>query len=171
MQMLVAGGLHPLTDGERAADSDNPRGYYEWEPIKQLPNDPKLIAQADGKVVKVISTLLMNIPDSHEYRVIFMRRPIEQVLASQTAMIKRLGGSSTLPPAVMQQVLESHVRQVSAWLKQRECDQIRVLWVDYVLLMADPASQARRMASFVGVPMDVDAMPGAVDASLWRQRK
>ena len=36
MQMLAAGGMKILTDKERAADMDNPKGYYEWEPIKQI---------------------------------------------------------------------------------------------------------------------------------------
>jgi hypothetical protein len=36
MQMLVAGGLTPLVDGQRAADAGNPRGYFEWEKAKSL---------------------------------------------------------------------------------------------------------------------------------------
>ena len=66
MQMLVAGGMAALSDGERQADTDNPRGYLEWERIKQLPNDPALIAEAEGKVVKVISRLLLSLPAGHE---------------------------------------------------------------------------------------------------------
>jgi len=66
MQMLVAGGMTPLSDGERTADADNPRGYLEWERIKQLPNDPGCIAEAEGKVVKVISRLLLSLPSNHE---------------------------------------------------------------------------------------------------------
>src|ERR1019366_601197 len=37
MQMLDAGGLPVLSDGERKADTDNPKGYFELERIKQLP--------------------------------------------------------------------------------------------------------------------------------------
>ncbi len=36
MQLLEAGGVKVLSDKERAADIDNPKGYYEWEPIKQI---------------------------------------------------------------------------------------------------------------------------------------
>src|SRR5215467_2019793 len=46
-------GMAALSDGERQADVDNPRGYLEWEKIKQLPNDPGCIAEGEGKVVKV----------------------------------------------------------------------------------------------------------------------
>jgi hypothetical protein len=88
MQMLVAGGMTPLSDGERVADIDNPRGYLEWERIKTLPNDPGCIAEAEGKVVKVISRLLLSLPAGRDYRVIFMQRPLPEVLASQDQMMR-----------------------------------------------------------------------------------
>src|SRR5262245_31100793 len=71
MQMLAAGGMPVLSDGERQADIDNPRGYLEWERIKQLPKDLTVIDGAEGKAVKVISQLLLSLPPTHEYRVIF----------------------------------------------------------------------------------------------------
>src|SRR5258708_19854994 len=89
MQMLDAGGLPVLSDGERKADTDNPKGYLEWERIKQLPKDPSLIAEAEGKVVKVISQLILSLPAGHEYRVVFMQRPLPEVLKSQQKMLLR----------------------------------------------------------------------------------
>ena len=83
MQMLAAGGMEALTDGTRSGDADNPRGYFEWEPIKQLPRDPGLIAHAEGKVVKVVSSLIMSLPGAHEYRVLFMRRSLDEVGCAQ----------------------------------------------------------------------------------------
>src|SRR5437588_5987682 len=91
MQMLDAGGLPVLSDGERKADTDNPKGYLEWERIKQLPKDPSLIAEAEGKVVKVISQLILSLPSGHEYRIIFMQRPLPEVMASQDEMRRRRG--------------------------------------------------------------------------------
>ena len=35
MGMLEAGGLELVVDGIRAADEDNPRGYYEFERVKE----------------------------------------------------------------------------------------------------------------------------------------
>src|SRR5579885_3750093 len=89
MQMLVAGGMSALTDGERKPDDDNPRGYYEWERIKLLPREPELIAEAEGKVAKVISQLLMSLPSGRDYRVVFMERALPEVVASQAEMIRR----------------------------------------------------------------------------------
>ena len=91
MQMLAAGGVPILSDGERRADVDNPRGYLEWERIKQLPKNPGCIAEAEGKAVKVISQLLLSLPAGHEYRVIFMQRPLPEVMASQDEMLRRRG--------------------------------------------------------------------------------
>src|SRR5713101_6438933 len=78
MQMLAAGGMPVLSDGLRQADPDNPRGYYEWEKIKCLPQEPALIGEAEGKAVKVISSLLFALPAGHDYRVISMLRPLHE---------------------------------------------------------------------------------------------
>ena len=93
MQMLEAGGVKPLTDGKRVADVDNPKGYYEWEAIKQIGKQPELLDDeaVNGKAVKCVSMLLPRMPAKHDYKLIFMRRPIAEVLASRQAMITRLG--------------------------------------------------------------------------------
>ena len=36
MKMLEAGGLEVVEDGQRTADIDNPKGYYEDERVKEL---------------------------------------------------------------------------------------------------------------------------------------
>jgi hypothetical protein len=113
MQMLVAGGMTPLSDGERTADADNPRGYLEWERIKQLPNNPDCIDEGEGKVVKVISRLLLSLPSGHEYRVIFMQRPLPEVLASQDQMLRRRGTyKEGADLAAMAAAFEKHLREV-----------------------------------------------------------
>ena len=94
MQMLESGGLPVLCDGERKADTDNPKGYFEWERIKQLPKDPSLIAEAEGKVVKVISQLILSLPADHDYRIVFMQRPLPEVLKSQDKMLRTPGQRS-----------------------------------------------------------------------------
>src|SRR3982074_1052055 len=91
MQMLTAGGMHPLTDGQRAADANNPRGYYELESVKSLAKNAEVIAAAEGKVVKVISSLLTFLPTRNQYRIVFMCRPLDEVLSSQDRMLERLG--------------------------------------------------------------------------------
>jgi len=169
MQMLVAGGMMPLSDGERTADADNPRGYLEWERIKQLHTDPGCIAEAEGKVVKVISRLLLSLPSGHDYRVIFMQRPLPEVLASQDQMLRRRGAyKEGANPAAMSAAFEKHLREVYAWLDGKPY----VKWnrVAYHDALEHPAEVSRRIAEFLGVSLNVEAMTRQVDASLYRNR-
>ncbi len=39
MKILEAGGLEILTDNQRTADDDNPKGYNEFEKVKDLEID------------------------------------------------------------------------------------------------------------------------------------
>ena len=169
MQMLVAGGMTPLSDGERVADADNPRGYLEWERIKTLPNDPGCIAEAEGRVVKVISRLLLPLPSSHDYRVIFMQRPLPEVLASQDEMMRRRGTfKEGANAAAMAAAFEKHLREVYAWLGSKPYGKsIRVAHKD---ALKEPERVSAEIGEFLGIPLNVQAMAQQVDASLYRNR-
>ena len=169
MQMLVAGGMSPLSDGEREADVDNPRGYLEWERIKQLPNDPGCIAEGEGKVVKVISRLLLSLPAGHEYRVIFMQRPLPEVLASQDQMLRHRGTyKEGANPAAIAAAFEKHLREVYAWLDGAV--HVKALRVPYHEALKNAEETSRKLAEFLGVNLNVEAMTQQVDASLYRNR-
>jgi len=112
MQLLRAGGIEPMTDGERVADEDNLEGYFEWEEVKQLPKNPRLIEKAAGKAVKVISALLPSLPAPHRYTVIYMVRPVEQVVDSQWTMLGRRGQSPRSEKRHLIEVQEQHSRQI-----------------------------------------------------------
>lgn len=169
MQMLVAGGMTPLSDGERTADADNPRGYLEWERIKQLPNDPGCIAEAEGKVVKVISRLLLSLPSDHEYRVIFMQRPLPEVLASQDQMLRRRGTyKEGANPAAMATAFEKHLREVYAWLEGKPY--VKSVRAAYHDALEHPEDVSRKLAEFLEIPLNIWEMTKQVDASLYRNR-
>jgi sulfotransferase family protein len=169
MQMLVAGGMTPLSDGERAADVDNPRGYLEWERIKTLPKDPGCIAEAEGKVVKVISQLVLALPEGHEYRVIFMQRPLPEVLASQDQMLKRRGtykeGANFV---VISAAFEKHLRDVYAWLDGKPC--VKALRIPYHEVLNKPKEVVEQVVNFLGIKLNSEAMLQQVDGSLYRNR-
>jgi hypothetical protein len=169
MQMLTAGGMTPLSDGERKADADNPKGYLEWERIKQLPKDPSLIKEAEGKVVKVISQLLLSLPDGHEYKVVFMQRPLPEVLKSQDAMLKRRGTSDAGGnSSAVEQAFRRHLIDVDKWLSSKA--KTTVLRVHYHRVLREPRIVAQELADFLGAPMNIDAMVEQVDGSLYRNR-
>jgi hypothetical protein len=169
MQMLAAGGMPVLTDGERQADTDNPRGYFEWERIKLLPQQPDCITEAEGKAVKVISQLLFALPARREYRVIFMQRPLTEVVASQAEMIRRRGTiGAALPPAALIAGLGAHLNQINAWLKEKP--NISVHRVEHQEVLREPLRFAESIQQFLNCPLDVVAMSQQVDTSLYRQR-
>jgi len=169
MQMLAAGGMSILSDGERRADVDNPRGYLEWERIKQLPKDPTCIAEAEGKAVKVISQLLLSLPPQHEYRVIFMERPLPEVMASQDEMLRRRG---TFDPSedssVMVRAFQDHLYQIDAWLNSKP--NIAVSRVQYHSLLRAPKETVESIARFLEISADTEAMARQADETLYRQR-
>jgi hypothetical protein len=169
MQMLVAGGMSALTDGQRVPDPNNPRGYYELELVKSLSRNPEIIAHAEGKAVKVISSLLSSLPAKHEYRIIFMRRPLPEIVASQDRMLERLG--KPVPPAPTESVMnafERHLKQIQAWLAMQP--NISVLYVDYPSVIEDAHREALRIRGFLGVDLDAQQMTAQVENSLHRER-
>ena len=169
MQMLVAGGMSVLSDGERGADTDNPRGYLEWERIKQLPNDPGCISEGEGKVVKVISRLLLSLPASHEYRIIFMQRPLPEVLASQDEMLRRRGTyKEGTDPALISAAFEKHLREVYAWLAGKQY--VKSVCIPYHDVLSQPKEIGHQLEKFLGIPLNTEAMAQQVDASLYRNR-
>jgi hypothetical protein len=169
MQMLVAGGLSALSDGERKADTDNPRGYLEWERIKQLPKGPSLIDVAEGKVVKVISQLLLSLPDGHEYRVVFMQRPLPEVLKSQDEMLRRRGAFEPLADtSPIEEAFQRHLIEVNRWLNGKP--NVQTLRVHYHRALREPKATAEAVAEFLKVPLDIEAMTREIDPSLYRNR-
>lgn len=170
MQMLRAGGIPVLTDEIRKADEDNRRGYFEFEPVKRTKTDPSWLRQAHGKAVKMVYLLLYDLPATYQYRVLFLRRNLAEVLASQRAMLQRQGkNAGNIEDADMKRLVESDLERINAWLsRQSNCN---VLYVDYNQLIRDPKSHVGTIDAFVGGQLDTEAMAAAVDISQYRNRQ
>jgi len=169
MKMLAEGGLPGLTDQIRTADEDNPNGYFEFEPVKQLPGGQhKWLAQAGGKAVKIISALLEHLPRQYHYKVIFMEREIKEILASQQKMLSRRNEPSGLDDASMQAQFEQHLSAVKYWLARQP--NIDVFYVDYNAMLAGPAAHCKQIAQFIGLSLDVEKMRSVPDGGLHRNR-
>ncbi len=169
MRMLEAGGLRPLEDGVREADISNPKGYFEFEPVKDLEaarGDVPWLPEARGKAVKIISFLLTWLPEDFNYQVIFMQRDLDEVLASQQQMLARRGASDGAP--LSRETFQSHLAQVERFMAARPC--FDTLYVPYREAVASPEATAAAVARFLGRPMDTAAMAKAVEASLYRNR-
>ena len=169
MKMLTAGGLELLTDNIRVADEDNPKGYFEFERVKQIENDKAWLEDARGRVVKLISALLKHLPPGYHYKVIFMRRAMPEILASQRQMLIRRGEpADTVPDDKMAAMFNKHVAQVESWLAAQP--NIDVLYVSYNEVMKDSRPHAERINVFLGGSLKVEEMVGVVDRGLYRQQ-
>jgi hypothetical protein len=169
MQMIVAGGIPALTDGLRSADENNPKGYFEWEPAKSLKQHPEAIAAGEGKVVKIISALLPLLPDAHQYRVVFMIRPLEEVVASQNKMLQRLGRPVPQTPiGSVISAFEKHLHEIEGWLVKRPPG--TVLRVEHGAVLRNPQEEAARISTFLGKCLDVAGMARQVEHSLHREK-
>jgi hypothetical protein len=170
MRMLEAGGIELLTDRIRAADEDNPQGYYEFEKVKQLEHDSSWMHQAKGKAVKIVLALLKFLPAEHLYKVIFMRRQLDEVLASQKQMLIRRGEpAGAVTDERMADLFQRHVKRLETWLGQQP--NIEVLDVSYNEVIKNPIEPAHRINQFLGGGLDVRKMTEVVDTTLYRQRR
>ena len=172
MKMLEAGGVPIVTDGIRAADESNPKGYYEFERVKELDKngDTAWLGEARGKAVKIISFLLTYLPDTYEYHVIFMNRDVDEVLASQNKMLAARGeAAGPADDAKMRDVYRKHLEKVGRFLRSRSC--FTTLEVGYRDVIDHPAAEARRINEFLGGRLNVEQMAAVADRELYRNRK
>jgi hypothetical protein len=169
MQMLAAGGMQVLTDGVRQSDEDNPAGYYEFEPIKRTRQDASWVPLATGKAVKVIYLLLMDLPIDYSYRVIFMRRNLEEVIRSQQTMLERRGErGAAISPSELKRVFHQQVEKVEAWLRNQPS--FSTIFLDYGDVVNEPVAYAKKIREFLGQDLDANAMAAVVRAELYRHR-
>jgi len=170
MQMLRAGGVPVLTDALRPPDADNPRGYLEYAPVLRTATDASWVAQAPGKAVKVVYALLRQLPPGFEYRVLWMRRRLDEVIASQERMLARRSAPAEggLSRERLAEVFAVQLAETEAWLARQPS--FRVLALDYGEVVADAQPAARAIDALLGGGLDREAMVGAVDPRLHRQR-
>jgi hypothetical protein len=170
MKMLEAGGILPLTDERRTADVDNPEGYYEFERVKQLDKgDIAWLPNAQGKAVKVISALLKHLPIGYEYRVVFMRRRIEEVLASQKKMLIHRGeATDAVSDEELAQLYRKHLAHVDTWLTSQP--NVKLLNVNYNTMLKDPEAELPALLAFFDNQLDRDKMLQIVKPELYRNR-
>jgi hypothetical protein len=171
MNMLESGGIPLLKDGIRSPDEDNPQGYYEFERVKQLKEgDISWLANARGKAVKIISYLLSDLPETYSYRMIFMRRKLSEIIASQRMMLIRRGENpDKINGEELRTILENHLKQMDAWLMLQR--NIKCIDIDYNHMLESPEADLERINIFLGNSLSVERMAEVIDPSLYRQRK
>jgi hypothetical protein len=170
MKMLEAGGIPPLTDNIRTPDIDNPKGYFEFERVKNIERgDVAWLANAQGKAVKIVALILPNLPAKYNYRIIFMERNMFEILASQRKMLIRMGENpDKISDSEMMTLFNKHLSIVKAWLGKQA--NIQFITLNYNQLIQDPTSHIENLNAFLGGSLDVKKMREVIDPSLYRQR-
>jgi hypothetical protein len=169
MRLLELGGMPVLTDEQRVADDDNPNGYYEFEAVKQTAEDSSWLQGSEGSAVKMVYRLLYDLPEDRNYRVLFMRRNLDEVLASQQVMLNRHGVADKVSDAQMMKLFRAEIDSFYKWVEGKSY--IELVDVDYNQMLADPRKKLLEINTFLGNALDVEKMLGGVDASLYRNRK
>lgn len=168
MRMLEAGGMDVFADHLREPDIDNPDGYYEYEKVKNIKEDYKWLDDLHGKAIKVVSMLLYALPTDKNYKIIFMIRNMEEILASQRAMLERKGKVSDFSAEDMKQVFTKHLEEIKRWLsKQRNMD---ILFINYNEVISIPHECVKKINEFLDDKLNSMDMLRVVNKSLYRQR-
>ena len=168
MKMLEAGGVPALCDGQRAADRDNPNGYYEFEAVKKTRQDSRWLQQAMGKAVKMVYSLLYDLPAGRQYKVIFMRRDLSEILASQNQMLKNMNLSSRVDDARMATLFDAEITRFRKWIVTSK--QIDFVEVPYNDIASGNLIPLKQINSHLGGRLNTAAMAAVVDSSLYRNR-
>lgn len=171
MSALKMGGMGIITDRIRSADPNNPKGYYEFERVKKLPKgDVEWMHSVKGKAVKIISALLRYLPHEYQYRVIFMERDIEEILASQERMLERSGrfteGSSGNDE--LKNSFTDHLHDLKIWLREQKW--IDTNYVSYNEILQNPGVEFAKISKFLDDRVDQNAMAMVVDPTLYREK-
>lgn len=169
MKMLEAGGLLPFQDSVRQPDEDNPKGYYEFEKVKDLATDSSWLHKASGSAIKIISSLLFYLPEDLDCKIIFMQRDIIEVLASQKKMLGRSGQESEIiSDEIMAAKFSIHLRKIKKYLAENK--NTETLYLPYSDVISKPLEQAQKVASFLKYDLATEKMTQVVDKNLYRQR-
>ncbi|MFC1802804.1 sulfotransferase domain-containing protein [Thermoproteota archaeon] len=170
MKMLEETDIPILTDKIREADEDNIKGYYEDERVKQLHQDNTWISEAENKAVKVISYQLRHLPSGHVYKIIFMKRNITEILASQRKMMQRRGEpQDDVSETVMANIFHKHLNETDQWLNKQP--NMKILYINYNETLYNPETTAEQVAKFLEQDLDIEKMIQIVDSRFYRQRK
>ncbi len=171
MAMLAEGGLPCVSDDVRQADEDNPNGYFEDERAKTLDTaeDTRWLRQARGKAVKIVSPLLKELPPGNEYKILFMLRDLDEVLASQKKMVLRRGERHDIPDDRMKRMFKNHLATVDKLMKSRPDTVVKYL--EFSKVITHPRQVAEEIRGFLARDLNVERMVAVVDERLYRNRR
>jgi predicted AlkP superfamily phosphohydrolase/phosphomutase/tetratricopeptide (TPR) repeat protein len=165
MQVLAAGGYPVCADERRAADAHNPAGYLEWAPVKDLPEGAPRWEETRGKAVKVVGPLLRHLPPDRPYLVLWMDRPLLEVLLSQQKM---KGAAVRDFPFQLAQDFEKEEQRLLRWLDQQpHIYHEKLAYHDFI---EAPEQVLQRLEALLPQAFDPEAARQAIRPELYRHK-
>lgn len=168
MKMLEAGGMGVVQDGIRKADEDNPRGYYEFEKVKDIVEDSSWLEIAKGKVIKILFNFLYHLPSDNQYKIIFMQRNMAEIIASQNKMLERRSQPRETSDEEIAQLLNIEIENIKKWMAHQ--NNFEVLYIQYADVLSDPNKISLQLNEFICSKLNANRMTQVVDKSLYRQK-
>jgi hypothetical protein len=154
MRLLEAAGMPVLTDNVRLPDADNPNGYYEFEAVKQVRQDPRWVPRARGCAVKMVYRLLHEMPREFDYRVIFMRRDLQEIVRSQTSMLKHHESAlATQDEARIIMLFSNEIIRFEQWVAQQR--NFRTLYISFRGVVYTPEEVLPQVGRFLDLEIDI----------------
>jgi len=164
MQILDASSLEVYTDGKRERDESNPAGYYELEAVKGIARDNCFLDDAQGKVVKIVAPIITFSKPDLSYRVVFMRREIEEILMSQEKMLNK---NQSPEREKFRTIYEFHLKKTYAYLESNNIPYLDVVYGD---LMRQPEVEIARIVAFLSLSDDPTELAKVVRPELHRNK-
>lgn len=164
MQIIERTNRPILSDGLREKDINNPEGYYELEAVKGIVKDNSFLQGAKNKVIKIVTPLPLFIDKTLNYRVIFMRRDLEEILRSQEKM---LGKDQSSEREKFKTIYELHLKKTYAFF---ESNNIPYLDVWYKELISNTEVELTKIIDFLELSEKWEDLANAVHPELYRNK-
>jgi hypothetical protein len=164
MQLLNKSSLEILSDGIRQKDISNPEGYYELEAVKGIVRDNSFLKDAAGKVVKIVAPLPVYLDKSLDYRIVFMRREIEEVLRSQEKMLNKDQASER---EKFRTIYEMHLKKTYHFF---ESNSIPYIDIQYKQLLNESEQELKRLIDFLELSTPIEELLSVIKVDLYRNK-
>ena len=138
--------------------------------IRDSNKDNRWLSDAQGKAVKVVGPLLSRLLAGLHYRVIFMARPLNDVINSQTKLLERLDRSGA---AISDRQLAATLkRQIdTAKSELNRYPKVNAMTLDYEVVLCNTEESVAEISRFLGVELNQSAMIEAVDRGMRNEGK
>ena len=145
MQIIDKTEIPVFSDGQRESDISNPEGYFELEAVKGIVKDNGFLKEAIGKAVKIVAPLPVYLDTQHNYKVVFMRRDMDEILRSQEKMLSKDQQSER---EKFRTIYEFHLKKTYNFFL---LNKIPFLDINYNQLMQDSENELKKLIKEVSV--------------------